>query len=73
MILATGEIANLIPKDEIEVWTGNIKNQLIKGGKGKSYDPSTDELWNIFINRVRDNLHLSLCFSPVGAKFRSRA
>lgn len=69
MILATGEIANLIPKDEVEVWTGNIKNQLIKI-KGKSYDPSNDELWEIFINRVRDNLHLSLCFSPVGAKFR---
>lgn len=72
MILATGEIANLIPKDEIEVWTGNIKNQLMKI-KGKAYDPSNDELWDIFINRVRDNLHLSLCFSPVGAKFRTRA
>jgi len=26
MILATGEIANLVPKDDKEIWLGDIKN-----------------------------------------------
>jgi len=41
------------------------------GSKGE--DPSTAFLWNYFINRVKDNLHTVLCFSPVGNKFRERA
>ena len=33
---------------------------------------SKDSLYNTFINRVRDNLHIILCMSPVGEAFRSR-
>ena len=33
---------------------------------------SKDVLYNTFINRVRDNLHIILCMSPVGEAFRSR-
>lgn len=29
-----------------------------------------DYLWKFFVNRVRDQLHFVLCFSPVGDKFR---
>ena len=64
MILSTGEIPNLIPKDDKEVWLTNIKNSLVKI-RGKTFDPSIEELWDIFIDRVRDRLHLVLCFSPV--------
>ncbi len=32
-----------------------------------------DNLYAFFLNRVRDNLHVVLCFSPVGAKFARRA
>ena len=39
----------------------------------KGEDPSAAELWNSFINRVKDCLHTVLCFSPVGVKFRTRA
>ena len=35
--------------------------------------PTNDNLYAYFINRVRTNLHVVLCFSPVGGKFRSRA
>lgn len=28
-----------------------------------------DNLYSFFLNRVRDRLHLVLCFSPVGKKF----
>jgi dynein heavy chain len=72
MILSTGEIPNLIAKDDRDVWLLNIKTQLQKQ-KGKSYDPNNEQLWEIFINRVRDDLHLVLCFSPMGEKFQQRA
>ena len=39
----------------------------------KGEDPSAQELWVYFINRVKDCLHTVLCFSPVGVKFRVRA
>ena len=39
----------------------------------KGSEPTVDELWAFFIERVRSNLHLSLCFSPVGVKFSTRA
>lgn len=32
-----------------------------------------ENLWEFFINKVRKNLHIVLCFSPVGDKFRIRA
>jgi dynein heavy chain len=39
----------------------------------KGSEPTVDELWAFFIERVRSNLHLSLCFSPVGVKLSRRA
>ena len=39
----------------------------------KGSEPTVDELWAFFIERARSNLHLSLCFSPVGVKFSTRA
>ena len=35
--------------------------------------PTGENLYDYFITRARKNLHLALCFSPVGEKFRSRA
>lgn len=32
-----------------------------------------ENLWDFFINKVRKYLHIVLCFSPVGDKFRIRA
>ena len=36
-------------------------------------EPTDDELWAFFIERVRSNFHLSLCFSPVGSTLSTRA
>ena len=72
-MLATGEIAGLIPKEEKEVFALETKNVYMKEAGTKGEDPTTTELWVYFINRVRDCLHVVLAFSPVGTKFRERA
>lgn len=35
--------------------------------------PTIDNLYDFFITRSRANIHVVLCFSPVGEKFRNRA
>ncbi|MEQ2186601.1 hypothetical protein GOODEAATRI_030323 [Goodea atripinnis] len=35
--------------------------------------PTNENLFEYFMSRVRRNLHVILCFSPVGEKFRNRA
>ena len=72
-MLATGEIAGLIPKDERDVFALETKTVYMKEAGTKGEDPSTLELWIYFINRVRYCLHMVLAFSPVGTKFRERA
>jgi dynein heavy chain len=32
-----------------------------------------EDLWNFYLDKVRKNLHMGLCFSPVSEKFRIRA
>ena len=65
--LATGEIAGLIPKEDKDVFSLESKTVYVKEGYGKkSEEPSMLTLWNYFINRVRDCLHVVLSFSPVG-------
>lgn len=70
-ILSSGEIANLFPKDEMD----EIINELIP--RMKKVDPkrpaTIDNLHDFFITRARTNIHVVLCFSPVGEKFRNRA
>ena len=33
---------------------------------------SATELWNYFVDKTRENLHVVLCFSPIGDAFRER-
>jgi dynein heavy chain, axonemal len=70
-VLASGEVSNLFARDEID----EITNELLPVMK-KEYPrrPLTNEnLYDYFLSRVRSNLHVCLCFSPVGEKFRSRS
>ena len=70
-VLATGEIGGLFARDEID----EITTSLIPVMKAEfpRRVPTAEALYNYFISRVRQNLHLCLCFSPVGAKFATRA
>ena len=71
MLLSTGEIPGLIAKDEKEAWLGDITQEFCKNNNVT--EPSAIQLYSYFLDRVRDNLHIVLCFSPVGMKFRERA
>ena len=35
--------------------------------------PSLENLYDYYMMRVKTNLHVALCFSPVGEKFRGRS
>ena len=72
-MLATGEIPGLIPKEDKEMCAINCKGVWMKEEGSKGQDPPNSLLWNFFIRRVKDCLHMILAFSPVGKAFRERA
>lgn len=70
-ILTTGEVANLIPKDELIIMASELRNLAIK--QIPNFVETADNLVKFFIDRVRSNLHLVLSMSPVSSKFSERA
>jgi dynein heavy chain len=48
-------------------------NNIRPAVKGAGIIDNKDNCWSYFIQRVKKNLHMCLCFSPVGESFRSRA
>ena len=70
-LLSSGEISGLFARDEID----EICSDLIPVMK-KEYPkrpPTPENLYDYFLSRARQNLHVVLCFSPVGEKFRNRS
>uniref|UniRef100_A0A6Q2WTL9 AAA+ ATPase domain-containing protein n=1 Tax=Esox lucius TaxID=8010 RepID=A0A6Q2WTL9_ESOLU len=70
-VLSSGEVSNLFARDELDVITQNLISVMKK--ELPRVPPSFDNLYDYFISRARKNLHVVLCFSPVGEKFRSRS
>lgn len=70
-VLMTGEIPGLFAKDEIMAITADLRNSFMKERVGM--EDSQDNLKQYFIDKVRDNLHLFICMSPMNAKFPVRA
>ncbi|XP_059507513.1 dynein axonemal heavy chain 5-like [Stegostoma tigrinum] len=70
-VLSSGEVSNLFTRDEMD----EVNNDLTPVLKQEfPRRPATNEnLYEYFMSRVRQNLHVVLCFSPVGEKFRNRA
>jgi dynein heavy chain len=68
-LLSSGEIADLYTGDEKEV----IVNQLRAKCKAERGTDNRDMVWTYFIDKVKANLHMAICFSPVGDAFRRRA
>ncbi|XP_029442962.1 dynein heavy chain 5, axonemal-like [Rhinatrema bivittatum] len=70
-VLASGEVSNLFARDEIDEITQDLIPVMKREYPRRS--PTGENLYDYFLSRVRSNLHVVLCFSPVGEKFRTRA
>ena len=68
-LLASGEIPQLFADDEIEDIISGVRNEV----KGTGQEDTRENCWNFFIERVRRQLKVVLCFSPVGTTLRVRA
>lgn len=68
-MLASGDIHELFPDDEIENLVNAVRNEVKQLG---IFD-SRENCWKYFIEKVRGLLKVVLCFSPVGNTLRVRA
>ncbi|KAM9845080.1 LOW QUALITY PROTEIN: dynein axonemal heavy chain 11-like [Aulostomus maculatus] len=68
-MLASGDIPDLFSDEEVEVIVTSIRMEL----RGLGLVDSRDNCWSFFIERIRRQLKVVLCFSPVGFTLRTRA
>ncbi|XP_075070448.1 dynein axonemal heavy chain 11 [Mixophyes fleayi] len=68
-LLASGEIPDLFSEEEIDTIVSGIRNEV----RGLGQDDSKENCWKFFLERVRLQLKVILCFSPVGSTLRVRA
>jgi dynein heavy chain len=68
-ILSAGYIPELFAKDELDGIIGKIRAE----AKSNGVEDAPGPLFSFFVDKVRRNLHIALCFSPVGDAFRVRA
>uniref|UniRef100_A0A674EYE2 Dynein axonemal heavy chain 17 n=1 Tax=Salmo trutta TaxID=8032 RepID=A0A674EYE2_SALTR len=68
-LLASGEIPGLFQDDEVENIIVAMRNEV----KAVGLPDSRENCWKFFIDRVRKQLKVILCFSPVGSTLRVRA
>ncbi|GAX77074.1 hypothetical protein CEUSTIGMA_g4520.t1 [Chlamydomonas eustigma] len=68
-LLNTGEVPNMFPYDERASVAEQVRSLAKKMGRALD---TPQELWSFFVERTRSNLHLVLCFSPIGDAFRER-
>ncbi|XP_069339362.1 dynein axonemal heavy chain 9 [Eulemur rufifrons] len=68
-LLASGEIPDLYSDDEVENIISNMRNEV----KSQGLVDTRENCWKFFIDRVRRQLKVTLCFSPVGNKLRVRS
>ncbi|CDJ35908.1 Dynein heavy chain axonemal, related [Eimeria mitis] len=69
--LSTGEISGLFAKDEMDSMVADRRADFIK--ECPHLPETMTNMYNFFLNRVRANLHIVLCFSPLSRKFADRA
>ncbi|KAK1794827.1 hypothetical protein P4O66_009897, partial [Electrophorus voltai] len=70
VLLNTGDVPNVFAADERAIIAE--KMQAVARMEGRKTDATPLSIYNYFINRVRDNLHIILVMSPIGDAFRNR-
>lgn len=68
-LLSSGEIADLFAVEDEDGIVNNVRPAV----KSEGLLDSKENCWKFFIDRVKKNLSMTLCFSPVGESFRNRA
>ncbi|XP_054619934.1 dynein axonemal heavy chain 9-like isoform X3 [Dunckerocampus dactyliophorus] len=68
-LLASGEIPDLFPDDEVENIIASMRPEVRSSG----LMDTRETCWKFFIDRIRRQLKVALCFSPVGSKMRVRS
>lgn len=69
-MLTQGWISDLFPKDELDALINGVRQE------AKGLGVNVNELENLtafFFQKMRNNLKLILCFSPMGANFRKQS
>lgn len=67
-MLTTGMVPALYAQDEKEGLMSSVREEVAAAG----IVPSPDNLWNAYVNKCRNNLHIVLAMSPSGSKLRLR-
>uniref|UniRef100_A0A672FP66 Dynein axonemal heavy chain 2 n=1 Tax=Salarias fasciatus TaxID=181472 RepID=A0A672FP66_SALFA len=67
-ILSSGEVPNLYKQDEL----AEVCKALSDSARKHNVLETPDSLFSFLLERVRNNLHIVLCVSPVGEPFRNR-
>ncbi|XP_020566647.2 dynein heavy chain 11, axonemal-like [Oryzias latipes] len=68
-MLASGDIPDLFSEEEADMIVTSIRMEL----RGLGLPDSRENCWSFFIERIRRQLKVVLCFSPVGFTLRTRA
>ncbi|XP_077995609.1 dynein axonemal heavy chain 10-like isoform X2 [Glandiceps talaboti] len=67
-MLTSGMVPALYPDDEKEAIVGQIRDEAAKAGVG----PARESIWQYYITKCANNLHVVLAMSPVGDTLRTR-
>lgn len=68
-LLSSGEISDMYTEED----KMNIINAIRPKVKGEGKPDSPEDCWVWYIEKIKSNLHVCICFSPVGDLFRTRA
>ncbi|KAG4103981.1 dynein heavy chain and region D6 of dynein motor-domain-containing protein [Neocallimastix lanati (nom. inval.)] len=66
-ILSSGEVPNLYAPDELN----DLKEKIRPYSEKENIPDNINAMYSFFIERVRANLHVVFCISPVGENFRN--
>ncbi|XP_038229191.1 dynein axonemal heavy chain 10 [Dermochelys coriacea] len=67
-MLTSGIVPALFPDDEKDSILSQVGDEAIKAGMG----PAKESVWQYFVNKSANNLHIVLGMSPVGDTLRTR-